>query len=176
MASFSVKSERFLEELQRRAQQFAGLTQIAALIQVPEELIWWYWVEFGTAAYNGGEGYMITPNNAHNLRFYSRQDQAIHFAHEIFTLGIPPHHMITKIEGDLQEYIRTTVRETLLNTGFDPQVLHQVLIEQIMPEVKRMIVQSFEDNLTNSVRPFGRIDQTPAEMFEQQATIIDQTL
>src|SRR5438045_2586638 len=45
---FQIKSLKFVDALRRRAESFAG-TRISYRITVPEDLKWWYWLEFGTA-------------------------------------------------------------------------------------------------------------------------------
>lgn len=187
---FKTSSRYFLKELDRRLRDFS-YPKLKYRIQVPPELRWWYWNEFGTAEFATegrlGDAYKIPdgskpgsewkggkisfPENGSLTTFITRK--------YVYHPGIHPHHMITSVLGEIKDIIRVQVAEAILSGVFDLEHLREVLMKNTMPDIKESIVFSFAMNLnTDGVRvdEYARLSgESAADVFRQHAEIVETT-
>lgn len=181
---FTVKGTKFKQQLQSMQARFSG-KRISAKLTVPPEMMWWYWQEFGTASFaerdtTAPSGYEV-PALANQvegkyLYFVSRRDGAAHIRHSVFVLGIPARHMVTLVLPDVEALVKSDTATALKEGSYSFEFLHNYIITKTMPAIKRIIRQSFQDQLSNTVRETGRLDVTAADEFEAQAEIVDLTV
>lgn len=181
---FTAKSNNaFSQQVAELVSEWALYKVIAAKIVVTPEMVWWYWQEFGTAAFAERSpsypGYDVpsVPDISITLRFQG-EDGRIVLTKHVFTTGVPAKHMVSSIQDDIRKYAFTRIREVLKATKYNPAGLEQVLLEDIMPRIKDMIKESFADNLNEHAgRQFGRLHgSTPEQEFENNATIVSTTV
>lgn len=178
------KSMKFMDELRRRRAEFSGGPMVFR-ITVPPEMRWWYWNEFGTATFaekgtdNPG-GYEISPTDA-KILFFPRKNGEWVFRMSQWMEGIHPKHMITSINGELCNEAGRALMRALVQGHFKEESVRSMFMEVIMPRLKEMIKQSFEDNLdkyygsggrpNNEHSSGGRLDQPAWQEFEQKAEV-----
>lgn len=181
---FTIKSQRvFDSKMEDLIAEWSLYKDIAAKIVVPPEMIWWYWQEFGTAAFAERSpsypGYDVPQNTdpTITLRFQGRDGKLVLTKH-VFTTGVPAKHMVTSIQNDIRVYAFTRIREVLKASNYNPAGLEEALLTDIMVAAKDMITASFADNLSEHAdRQFGRLQgATAADEFAQSATIESTTV
>jgi hypothetical protein len=166
--SIKFRSTRLLEELKRRRQAFA--TPIQARISVPSDLHWWYFLEFGTALKGGrGSAYPILPINASILKFPI--DGRIVFAKSVMHPGVRPTHMIAKVLQPIGEMAARELADAIVNSGFNPEAARSRLLEVVMPQVKKLIVESIAIEVPGT-RADGRLQgKSASQDFDDRAFI-----
>lgn len=174
---------KFVEQVEARARKWAD-TKISARITVPDELVWWYWQEFGTAASGdagraSGHTYEIVPVKAKYL-IYPYQGKKVMTLKVEAHPGIKPRRSVTKALPDIRDNTKTTVRQALHQGGADhPELIREAILEATLA-AKRRIVASIAENITgtrvgdpdNFISP-GRLGgETAASVFDSQAQVV----
>lgn len=185
MPNFTFKSLRFLDELQRRRTVFQP---VASRLQVPPDLRWWYWQEFGTAISGepgkaSGHTYEILPINSRYLKFPDPEGRYQSHAGlpsgdgyvRMFSVkahpGVKPTHIIRSVLEDIQQFAKRDILAELVRAGYDTSVVKAHLKSYTMDVIKSIIVRSISQNLTG-YRPDGRLGgKTAAQDFEERAFI-----
>jgi hypothetical protein len=144
------KSMKFLKELQRRRNEFAGGPMVFR-ISVPPDMRWWYWNEFGTATFtekdtSNPDGYEISPTDA-KLLFYPRKNGDWVFSMSQWMQGIHPKHMITTITGEIGAEASRGLVKALVEGNFRQEAVRSMFLDVIMPRIRNMIRESFRENL-----------------------------
>jgi hypothetical protein len=163
---FTIKGGGLKEELERRIAALQS-QQVGFVIWVPDNMSWWYYHEFGTLG-----GYPIDPVNAKFLSWPEPQAQggrryAAHVTHP----GNKPLHMVYRITLDAQEYTREAVMQAFQESGYDPEQLQFVMLNDVGPAVQQMIVDSIAEQLPG-VRQDGKLmGESAAEAFAAESEI-----
>lgn len=175
MAFSTVVSTRFLDELKRRSAEFRGKT-VAARIQVPPSLYFWYWLEFGTAL--RGEDptrqhtYPIDPVNKKALHWTNPGGDS-HFAFHVDHPGIRPHLIVRNVLESIREAAGLTLSEIIPNSGFSVAAIREGLLSNIMPNAKSQIVESMALKAPG-VRSDGKLEgRSASEVFASEAKIVE---
>lgn len=174
------------KEFQARATSFRG-AQIAARIQVPSDLSWWYFLEFGTATRQqadapvrgGGKDYPIRPierGDVSTLKSLAWPDGGGGTVFRAFVLhhpGIRPHPFVRGALGTIMQQFAKDIHAALAEGKVRSTTIKAVLMEQTMPYAKALLV----DNLSVAApgtRDDGNLSgNTAASVFEEEAEIVD---
>jgi hypothetical protein len=164
-------SGTFQEKLEQRRAQWSSVHQIAAVVTVPDDMIWWVYNEFGTAPHSidAKNGLLIFPDT----RNPGETVKTPHVDHP----GTRASHMVALVE----ERCKDRAIEDLHNNlppNFSPEEYKAVLMDSTMPAIKEIIRSSFEATLSDKVRidGGGKLgSQTAAEVFEEKAFISDKS-
>jgi hypothetical protein len=171
---------RFTERLERRIAALNKADRVAARIEAPPELRWWYWLEFGTASRGdagraSGNYYEIDPVNAEVLRFPYGGEMVLrdHVDHP----GIRPHRSITKALPQIREATQSLIHQYLQAGAADnPKELQDALLDSVS-NAKALIVESMAVNIPGhrEVEPErGRLGgASAAEAFEAMAKVVN---
>jgi hypothetical protein len=180
------KSTKFIDELRKRSQSFQG-AQIGARIQVPSDLIWWYWLEFGTAGRqdagapvrSGKTTYPIAPvdrGGAATLDTLHWVDEnGSHFPLRVAAHpGIRPHPFVRPILADIKAFaVRDVLAALAGDGGFRVVNVKSQLMQNTMHRIVEMISESLA-TVAPGTRPDGKLDgNTAAEVFEEGAEVVD---
>jgi hypothetical protein len=176
-----ITSRKFLKELQRRRSGF-GSKRLAARLRVPEGLEnrWWYFQEFGTATHNpdspNSSGYNIYPVTRGALAWTAPDGTRISLPYVGFPYsrphpGVPAQRFIAEIEPTINATVGSMVGKTLLSSKFDFEALHQALLSEIMPEVKKQVVDSMATKLTGTREDGKLLGRAAADVFNEITTI-----
>jgi len=142
--SFKLDSP-FLRELVKRQIEFKSAKPVAYKIVVPEDLKWWYWLEFGTAGRQDADApyktshsgtYSIDPVNAKALHFEvgGKSRFAVHVDHP----GIRPRLIYRSVRTEILDFAKITIAGSLKD-GVCISSLRTALAGIIMPyALKRM--------------------------------------
>jgi hypothetical protein len=174
---------RFTERLERRIAALNKADRVAARIEAPPELRWWYWTEFGTAAVGdkdraSGNYYEIDPVDAEVLRFPYGGEMVLrdHVDHP----GIRPHRSITKALPQIREVTQSRIHQALQAGAADaPKKLQEAVFDALNAPggAKDLIVQSMAVNIPGhrEVEPErGRLGgASAAEAFEAMAKVVN---
>lgn len=158
IASFTVRSTAFLDELQARRDSFGST--VAYRITVPESLSYWYLLEFGTggrqdpsAPYRTeiGEGrtYPIDPINGKALHWEDNGEQ--HFAFHVNHPGIRPRLIYRGVRDDILNYAGLSLGNFLVNEGMRLSSVADSLETDVMPYAVQAMGDAFE-NATPSLK------------------------
>lgn len=167
-------SKRYLQVIQQRAERWAAVKNVVANIHVPEDMIWWYYNEFGTAnlGVKGGKTYPI-PSVGTTPMTFPDASGALITRLKVNHPGIKASHMVGRIEEEIRSYLVHAVIELLPTGDFNPSTFKQGLLETIMVRVKELIKDSFATHLTG-IRPDGKLNgKSAAEVFDEQATVVE---
>lgn len=163
----------FAERMVARSQKWA-IPPISARIFAPDDLIWWYWQEHGTASRGeaGGAPYPIDPVNAKALAFPDAQGKLV-FRQHVEHPGIAPRHSVLKAIPDIEAQSRTKLAAALTDGGLDNPSTLQTAVTAAVTEAKAQIVTSMSENI-----PGTRIDgklagDTAASVFDAEAEVIE---
>jgi hypothetical protein len=170
-----IKSLQLLERLQQIKQRAASVGNIGVTLQVPDDLFWWVFLEFGTGRYrdeNPTGGYEITAINTKMLHFFEAATGKERFESSVFMPGIPAFHMITSIYDDILSYQRSFIAQTLIESNYDMEAVKELIVSKMMPKIKEMIIDSFSENLPNHERELGRLSVTATQAFEEGLEIV----
>jgi len=176
-----VTSRKFIKELERRRGEFAS-KRLAARITVPEglEYRWWYFQEMGTATHNpdspNSSGYNIHPVTGEVLAWTNPDGSRIvvpfvGFPYTAVHPGVPAQRYIAEIEPTINLAVGSMVGKTLTSSKFDFNALHDALLTEIMPEVKRQIVESMATKLTGTREDGKLLGRAAADVFNEITTI-----
>jgi hypothetical protein len=201
MAAFiktKLTSTLFIKELQARRRAFQG-AMIAARIQVPSDLQWWYWLEFGTASRQdanapvtgSGAPYIIKPVNALSLYFphANNPNSAFRtpfsapggetapgpddgrFASVVVHPGVRPHPFVRGTLGPIMRMVAEGFAQAAKG-GLRPNVFQTYLVNEIMPQAIEMIAESL-DAVAPGTREDGRLDgNSAADVFREEAEAV----
>jgi hypothetical protein len=193
MLQFSVESKGNLKSrLEQRIQRWRGET-VAARIQVPPDLKWWYWNEFGTATKfsipststpgatirpQPGQMktgyYEIDPVQAEALRF--PQNGQIVFRDQVDHPGLKPSRSVTKMLPSIAQRSQRAAAEAFHNGAADhPGALGQSLVAAA-ESAKQYICYAYDGDLgTRALEPsHGRLGgSTAAADFDSRAKVVD---
>jgi hypothetical protein len=170
-----IKSLQLLERLQQIKQRAASVGNIGVTLQVPDDLFWWVFLEFGTGKYRDNdptEGYEIHNVIAKFLTFISSKTGEKISVESVFMPGIPAFHMITSIYDDILSYQRSFIAQTLIESNYDMEAVKELIVSKMMPKIKEMIIDSFSENLPNHERELGRLSVTATQAFEEGLEIV----
>ncbi len=178
---------RFLEHIQKRAQEWSHVKKLAARIVVPPELQWWYWQEFGTAVRGdagraSGKTYRIPLSGYTTLKWPNAKSpnkpdgwrwQGPVEAHP----GIYPQHFIT---NRLRLFL--TIAAQHLNTVWRKAPMSLLaardeLRDKTMPVIKSHIVDAMRVQIPGTrTDQWARLHwQTAGGVFDREAKIVDTT-
>jgi hypothetical protein len=177
------RSRNFIKELERRQSEF-GSKKAAARLTVPDgpQHRWWYFQEFGTATHNPDSphpsGYEIYPVNGGALSWVAKDGTRIVVPFVGFPFtdihpGVTPKRYIATIEPNLKTVIASRAVSSMLSSKFDFNALNQALLTEIMPEIKRQIVESMAEKLSGTREDGKLAGQTAASVFEQITQIVE---
>jgi hypothetical protein len=177
----------FIERMQERIAKWAQ-AKMGARIEVPVELEWWYWNEFGTATKFGGapEGlpgalnmapagpdarYPILPVNANMLRFPLNGQIVLRAS--VMHPGIKPSRSVSKVIQEIVDNACSAVAAAFRQGGADRPEIVAAAIVATTEQAKELIAQSISSNLTQT-REDGKLDgRDPGEVFSASATVVD---
>lgn len=184
-----VVSTKLRSRLMRIANNMRG-AQIAARIQVPSDLSWWYWQEFGSASrqrsdapFPGGIGgnYTIKPIDRESNGDDYASVKVLHwgpegggvFAPSVSHPGIRPRLFVRQAIPQIMRQFGADVAAALKGGAYTENVLKRVLMEQTMPYALALIVSNLE-TAAPGTREDGRLlGNSAAETFEEEAEIVD---
>jgi hypothetical protein len=166
MFAAKVVSTKFLAELKARAKSFKQ-RRISAVLTVPPDLRWWYWLEFGTALRGetgktptgyekaSGHPYPIVPVDAPILSFPTEFGQR--FAMSVVHPGIRPRKSVTKAIPEIMEKAHVDIVNALITKGFRYSSIKDALVQKSLPRAKELIAENLLKDAPN-VRPDGRLE------------------
>src|SRR5258708_34885785 len=124
--SFNLESSLFLKELVKRQIGFATKPTVAYKIVVPEDLKWWYWLEFGTAGRQDADApfksahsdtYSIDPVNAKMLAIPDAKSpngpDGIRFTFHVDHPGIRPRLIYRGVRQDILAFAKQAILGSL---------------------------------------------------------------
>lgn len=169
-----ITSKLFLEKLEELKARFTG-ERIAARLRVPPDLFFWYVHEFGSGSRgeNGGSWYSIDPVNHKYLRWPEPnapggQRYELHVNHP----GDRPTYMVTSVLPEIEALVGPSIMRSLMDSGWDPEVVRDTLTNETMEKVKEIIVASIGDHLPGSRADGGKLEgQTAADVFASESWI-----
>jgi hypothetical protein len=170
---FKFKSTKFLAEIKRRREAVSAAV-ISARIRVPEEHVWWYWHEFGTASRAtmgtaNAQGYQIVPLNADILSFPTAGERV--FTHKVWHPGVYPRAIVRKVINQIVAEAFTDIAEPLAQGKLD--LVRQILLERSIVRAKELIAHSMAQELIGT-RVDGKLEgRDAASVFTEQAEIVD---
>lgn len=152
IVSIEVSSGKFLQELRSRRAAF-GKT-VAYRITVPENLSYWYFLEFGTAgrqdssapyktAIAPGGTYPIEPvNGPQSLHWTDGSGE--HFAFHVDHPGIRPRLVYRGVRDDILSATAFFIGQGFLNSGVRLSSLRQSMLAEAMPYAIEEMAQAFD--------------------------------
>lgn len=181
----SVVSTKLVAELRKRATSFRT-AQIAARIQVPTDLTWWYYIEFGTATRRSGDApygggatgpYPIDPID----RGDSSTLQSLHwgpqgagvFMKHVSHPGIRPHPFVRQALPVIMAQLVTDIRAALTEGGFRQNVLKETLLNETMVFAKALLVENLATAAPGTREDGNLLGETASSVFEEEAEIVD---
>lgn len=169
---FKLSSSKLTQHLLDRAAQSRGRT-IAACIDLPEDMDWWYYQEFGTVRSYVMEMPVTLPatmefSKPTFLPYIGPPRTALH-------PPISPKKYITRILPEIREVINQGVANAFVKSDFDPNAAQDHLISEVMPKVVEMIAESMGESLTQP-REDGKLKGImPADEYRAKAQITDKS-
>ena len=174
----------FAKEFGARAASFRG-AQIAARIQVPSDLTWWYFLEFGTAT-RQEDAPVPGPGAAYPIRPVDHGDHTLHTlawpgegGETVFRKlvpahpGIRPHPFVRQAIPDILSQWAIDIRAALVEGGFRMSTIKDSLMEETMPYALALLVSNLAAAAPGT-RPDGNLlGDTAASVFEEEAEIVD---
>ena len=143
--SFNLASSLFLKELAKRQADFQRRPTVAYKIVVPEDLKWWYWLEFGTAGRQDSEApfksehsgtYPIDPVNAKMLRIpnatHPSASDGSRFLFHVDHPGIRPRLIYRGVRDEIISYAKKVIGGCL-QEGVQVASLDLALRNESMP-------------------------------------------
>lgn len=149
--SFSIESSKYLKELVKRQIDFVQKRSVAYKIVVPEDLKWWYWLEFGTAGRQDADApfktehagtYPIDPVKGKMLRIpdaaHPNSPDGSRFLFHVDHPGIRPRLIYRGVRNEILEYAKMVIAGSL-REGVNIASLSRALRDEVMPyALKRM--------------------------------------
>jgi hypothetical protein len=164
----------FLAKMQERMAKWSGTKRIAARIEVPYELRWWYFHEYGTAPHR------IPVGGAQSgVILVFPYGGVLQVRDEVNHPGVRARHMVGTVEPLIQDQLKAKVHALLTEYGAnDPEKLREVVLESA-EEAKKLIVESIAQNLPGDPGRAAQFPESPgklggqsaASVFEEQATV-----
>jgi hypothetical protein len=167
---------QFTKKLQTLVNKYQSKKVVGYRIEVPPELIWWYYQEYGTAVRGepgkaSGVPYDIKPVIAKALRI-PQGNGSFSFVREIKDHpGIPARYSVKKILPELEKYCK----EQFAKPGIidDPKFLAKTSKECAEFAIK-LIAESLDRNLDGIRRIDGKLEgDYPGEVFEKLAKVVE---
>lgn len=175
------KSTKFLDELRKRQASFRG-ARIAARIQVPSDLSFWYFLEFGTASRQDsaapirgpGTSYPIYPVDANALSWPGPDGERIVRDKVLAHPGIRPHPFVRQTLPDIRSFAKADLIAALMGAGgFRTANVKAQLLGNTMHRIVEMLSASLA-SAAPGTREDGKLDgNTAAEVFEEEAEVVD---
>lgn len=174
----------FAETFKRRAEELRS-ARIAARIQVPTDLKWWYWLEFGTATRQmsdapvrgRGSKYPIEPidrGNAGTLKsLHWGPFGAGTFAAHVEHPGIRPHPFVRASLGMIMRQFRTDIVNGIRERGFSADVLRSILFDETMIYAKAKLVESLSVIAPGTREDGNLLGNSASSVFDEEAEIVD---
>lgn len=156
----------FLDRMSKRIEQWSGKT-ISARIYAPDELMWWYWLEVGTAG-----PYPIDPINAKMLKFPGDAGEAV-YAHHVEHPGIAPRHSVLQAMPEIQAQASVKIAEAMSEGGLDDATLLQAAVNTAVKEAKTQIAESIATNIPGTREDGRLLGQTASSVFDAKAVVIE---
>ena len=171
--------------------------KMSARITVPADLDWWFYQEFGTATHFDEEAFEMPPGvttlplpNTHSPGGYIipaapgktlRLPVTMHFPDAwegpaVNHPGVSPKAFIRRILPVIHKKSSEAVAMALVEGKYDPGYVQQVLLTETLPEILVDITDSMALALHSSSdrdTPGKLGSQSPADVFESSATIVD---
>jgi hypothetical protein len=187
MIPVQVRSLRFLDELKRRRASFTGRS-VSARIQVPPDLRFWYWLEFGTAGRQDpsapmkskwGDTYPIEPVRAQMLHWPNalapNEPSGGRFQFHVDHPGIRPTLIVRDVIANKEVWktIGQGIGNAMLHEGFRLGVLKAQLLEGAMPYISEQIASNLERAAPHT-REDGKLDGNKAsDVWREEVEIVD---
>jgi hypothetical protein len=170
--SFDIGSSSFLKELVKRQIDFVQRPTVAYKIVVPEDLKWWYWLEFGTAGRQDADAphktthsgtYPIDPVNAKMLRIPDARDPSssdgARFLFHVDHPGIRPRLIYRGVRAEILDFAKQVIAGSLAG-GVRVASFEFVLRDQIMPFALKRMGERLEEQAPGvkerGNNPFGK--------------------
>jgi hypothetical protein len=174
---FKFTGARFADEIRRRREAITGRT-LSARIRVPEELIWWYWQEFGTAT-RATDSERTAPypipgedSTSKGVAFEGR-DGGLVIRHRVWHPGVYPRAFVRMVIDEIVAGAWQDIADDLVHGRLAEA--HEALLSKSLTRAKELIVESMAQQLTGT-RPDGKLGGASAsEVFNTQAEIVDTT-
>lgn len=171
---FKLTSGRLVKELSERADKLRG-RKVKAGIHLSEKLAWWYYQEFGTV-----RSYPISPASAKALRLPETAEYpeativpAVGPPYTALHGPLSPKRFVANVLPQIRELACQELVKALIASGYDPSVVQEVLMADVMPKILDMIADSMAASLGSS-REGGKLEgQAPEEAYRQDAEIVD---
>lgn len=186
---FNLSSKKLVPKFKQLAARARSTGVVGAILEVPPDLGWWYFQEFGTATHfdpgdhNGyippsahPEGYFIYPINGKGLALRSNAahpDETIvpHVGPPFTELhpGVSPKNFVRKVLDEIDAQSANALVTALVNSQYDFDAVKAALVNQVMEQVKATITASMSESLHSA--PGGKLDGAdPAQVFSAGAT------
>lgn len=154
--------DSFINAIRRIKNNWSG-KKIAAKITVPDELIWWYFQEFGTSG-----PYEILPKDAQALYWPGLEHPVSKVTNHP---GNTSRHMVTLTLNDNLKGASKFFEQAMRFSKWDFTDVRESLLEDTMPAVKANIVSSIAQTLPGS-RSDGKLHgDIAADVFDRESQI-----
>lgn len=138
----AVYSMNFVMELENRFSSMSG-ANIGACLKVPPEHAWWYYQENGTAP-----GYAIFPTAKKALAWTNPDGSHRVLAYVPEHPGVKAKHFVLDAIPDIQLEVIKQIGNLVLD--FDAGQMQTVLVTEIMPVCKEIIIENVRTQLPGS--------------------------
>jgi hypothetical protein len=183
-------SLRLTAALKTLANNARSAGRFGAVLEVPPDLGWWYYQEFGTATHfdpgdhNGyippsshPDGYFIYPLHGKGLKLRASaahpEETIIPHVGPPYTQlhpGVEPKSFVRRVLNDIDAQSANALVAALVNSQYDFQAVKNALLGEVMDMVKNKIVSSMAESL--HAEPDGKLNGAePAQVFEAAATV-----
>lgn len=143
---------RYSRALLARVEAFLSSPAIGYKIVVPDDLKWWYWLEFGTAGRQDADApyrtehggtYAIDPINGKALKFVDSSGKN-RFAFHVDHPGIRPRLIYRGVRSDILAYAKESIMASFQN-GISPEMLRVALSLDILPYALEKMAARLEE-------------------------------
>lgn len=155
--AFKLDSPYLRELVRRQIELKQDQKPIAYKLVVPEDLKWWYWLEFGTAGRQDSEApfksahsgtYPIDPVNGKMLRIpdahIPNSSDGSRFTFHVDHPGIRPRLIYRGVRAEILDYAQLAM-SGCLKDGITVASLRQTLATDIMPYARDMMGKRLEE-------------------------------
>jgi hypothetical protein len=148
---FDVSSSLFIKELLKRQIELRSRPRIGYTLVCPNDLRWWYWLEFGTAGKQDASApyksehsgtYDIDPVDKHSLAW--TEGGVTRFAFHVDHPGIRPHLIYRSVREQILDNSYAFVAEAMEQSGISVAALDRVLRERVMPNARALMGTQLE--------------------------------
>lgn len=186
MLPLNLKSNgQFLKRMQEREAKWKS-SQISSTIHAPDELRWWYWQEFGTAASGdvskgaSGRTYSIDPVDANLLAYPNGSGTTIVPTVEAHP-GIKPRRPVAKAMPEIEETVKEEVHQAFEQGAADDPSKLKRAVHDAVEKAKGHIVDSLAVHVsgirgvnTQFPKQSGKLGgRSAASVFNEKTTIVD---